>query len=380
MKTDKCKQPGVFRYISLGDVHLGHLSTPTELIIRNLERLLCHNTLKELDMLIITGDLFDHQLLNGSDTSHEIERWMTSLMMACATYDVQLRIVEGTPSHDRLQPKYFVEQQQNANIPVDLFYGQKLCIEYNAKLDAHFLYVPDKWRPTTEITLSEVRQLLKQHGLEKVDFAIMHGAFEYQYPEVVLEPTHCSETYLELVKYHILIGHVHIQNPRGRIFPAGSFDRLSHGDEIPKGLFLNTVREDGEFTSKFIENKGAKRYVTLNVHGQNTMELYNTIKTEALVLPKHSAIRLRCNSNDIATGDINTFMTTYPEYLWTIDPQRPDTKKKKPIAESLKDFDMSDYIDITPEYISELLCIEIGKHTEDPILINNCLNRLKEFL
>ena len=379
MKTDKTKQPGQFKYISLGDIHLGHRKTPTSHIIKNLELLIHDDLLKSLDMVIITGDLFDRQLVNGDELVHEINRWMTTLLMKCARHDVMLRIVEGTPSHDRMQPKFFIEQRANAQIPVDLHYASELSIEYIERIDAYFLYVPDKWRPSTAITLSEVKQLLELHKITQVDFAIMHGAFAYQYPDVVPEPTHDEAEYLAIVKYQILIGHVHISTVRDRIYAAGSFDRLGHNDEIPKGMFSITVKESGEYTATFVENRKAKQYVTLNVHEMNTKELFNEIKTKALTLPPYSAIRLRCEPNAVATGDVETFRIEYPQYHWSTDIQRPD-KKKETINESLINFDMSKYIDITAQSISELLIEDLCRITSDEQMHSNCLERLEGLL
>jgi len=72
MKTDQTKKPGVFSYISLGDVHLGHRQTPATHIIRNLNRMIHDELLKTLDAVFITGDLFDRQLNNGDEDVHGV--------------------------------------------------------------------------------------------------------------------------------------------------------------------------------------------------------------------------------------------------------------------------------------------------------------------
>ncbi len=379
MKTDKTKFPGTFRYISLGDIHLGHRTTPTSHILLNLDKVITDKMLKELDMVIITGDLFDRQLNYGDESVHQINRWATTFMMRCAANNVMLRIVEGTPSHDREQTQFFVEQKVNVNIPVDLHYSKTLSIEYIEKLDAHFLYVPDKWHPSTAVTLSQVKEQMASLGIEKVDFAIMHGAFSYQLPSIVEEPTHDEEEYLALVKHQILIGHVHNMTINDRIYAAGSFDRICHGDEIDKGLFHFIVREDGNFTATFIKNKNAKKYVTLEVHGYDTKQLLNKVKETLAELPKYSAIRLRCDPMDVANGDIETFRVEYPNYEWSVLVEKA-TKKKNSVATSLKEFDMSKFIAITPETISDLLKEEISKVTDDQTIQVRCLERLAQFV
>lgn len=379
MKFQNCKVKGTFKYVSLGDVHLGHRSTPTEEIILNLDRCITDEILKDIDMLIITGDLYDRQLNNGDDCVNAINRWITQLMYRCSAYNVMIRVVEGTPSHDRGQPIFFLEQKVNAGIDVDLEYFDELHIEFNSKLNATFLYVPDKWRPSTEVTLMEVKQLLKERNLEQVDFAIMHGAFSYQLPAIVKEPTHDEQAYLELVKYHILIGHVHIMTVNDRIFAAGSFDRICHNDEIPKGMFFNTVKACGAHTSKFIENRKAKQYVTWDVHGMGTKELMHFVSERIKTLPKHSYIRFRCNPNDVANGDIGTFVTNYPNYNWDITFEKTKTKKTS-VVDIVEDFNLDSLVSIDSNSILGLVEETMKDQVADFDSINKCIQRLAKII
>jgi hypothetical protein len=375
MKTDLTKKPGVFRYLSLGDVHLGHRSTPASHIIRNLELTITDELLKEVDMLIITGDLFDRQLNNGDEVVHQINRWMTLLMLRCAAFNVMMRIVEGTPSHDREQSRFFTEQKINADIKVDLHYTKNLSIEYIEKLDAYFLYVPDKHNPSTDVTLAEVKQQMAELGITQVDFAIMHGAFSYQLPAIVPEPTHNEEEYLKLVKHQILIGHVHLMTVNERILAAGSFDRICHNDEGAKGMFKVTVKQDGKWERTFIENRGAKKYVTLECHGMDTKQLNYAIKEFIRDLPKGSAVRLRCNPNDVANGDIDVYKKEYPQLDWTVTVDKVESKKNT-VAETFQAFDMSQFKAITRDSIRELLVPALAKHAPDEAAIMRCLQRL----
>lgn len=376
MKTDRTKKPGVFSYLSLGDVHLGHRATPAAFIIRNLELTITDAMLQEADMLIITGDLFDRQLQNGDDVVHQINRWITLLMLRCAAFDVMIRIVEGTPSHDREQSKFFVEQRINANIDVDLHYTKNLSIEYIEKLDSYFLYVPDKHNPSTDVTLSEVKKLMAELGIEKVDFAIMHGAFSYQLPAIVPEPTHKENEYLDLVKHQILIGHVHLMTIHERILAAGSFDRICHNDEGAKGLFKVTVKENGKWESIFIENKFAKKYLTLDCHKLDTKQLNFKIREFVRDLERGSAIRLRCNPYDVANGDIEAYRKEYAQYDWSVTIDKIETKKNT-VAETFKAFDMAQFKAITKNSIRELLTPELAKYAPDEAAIVRCLQRLE---
>lgn len=297
------------------------------------------------------------------------------LMLRCAAYNVMIRIVEGTPSHDREQSQFFTEQRINAGIDVDLHYSKNLSIEYIEKLDAYFLYVPDKHNPSTDVTLAEVRKLMSDMNIEKVDFAIMHGAFSYQLPAIVPEPTHKEDEYLKLVKHQILIGHVHLMTINDRILAAGSFDRICHNDESPKGMFKVTVKDNGDWERVFIENIGAKKYVTLECHGLDTKQLSYAIKEFIKNLDKGSSVRLRCNPNDVASGDIEFYKKEFVHLDWQVTVDKTETKKNT-VAETFNAFDMSKFKDITKASIKELLVPELAKLAKDEAAIMRCLQRL----
>ncbi|MFO5695602.1 hypothetical protein ACLBP9_31015, partial [Klebsiella pneumoniae] len=72
--------------------------------------------LKDIDMLIITGVLFDRQLNNGDPAAYAIDRFITILLYKCEMYNVMIRIVEGTPSHDRVHVQFYVEHEINASV------------------------------------------------------------------------------------------------------------------------------------------------------------------------------------------------------------------------------------------------------------------------
>lgn len=379
MKTDRTKTPGTFRYISLGDVHLGHRLTPARHVIRNLDRLITNDLLKTLDMVIITGDLFDRQLQNGDDDVNSINRWITHLLYKCAAYDVHLYIVEGTPSHDRKQSQFFVEQKINADIPINLHYAKELEILYNERFDAHFLFVPDKWNPSTAVTLGQVKAKMAELGIEQVDFAIMHGAFSYQLPSIVEEPTHDEVEYLALVKHQILIGHVHIMTVNDRIYAAGSFDRICHNDEIPKGMFHFEVKQNGNFTATFIENRWARQYVTWDVHGMDTKELNFAIKDRIKDVAKGSSIRLRCEPGDVANGDIDSYRREYQVYDWQITVEKA-TAKKNTVLESIRNFDMSEFVPLTKDNLLELLMYELETAGHSEATVDRCAKRFKELM
>lgn len=372
-KPNFTKTKGTFRYLSLGDVHLGHPRTPTQWIIKNLNRYVNNDErLSQVDALFITGDFFDRLLNNGDPQVHEINRFITSLLWRCAALDVIVRIVEGTPSHDREQSQFFVEQAHNAKIPVDLHYATTLSIERVERFGMTILYVPDKWRPHTSDTLTEVRELLAKEQLEQVDFAIMHGAFEYQLPAVVTEPTHDSEVYLELVRHHILIGHVHDCTQHERILAAGSFDRDTHGQERPKGFYDVSLRHTGEWTATFVENKDAKRYDTIDCSDLDTQQANSAISKHLTTLPHGSSVKIRCREDDPIARDIDELKKRYPQFEWA----KPDILTSKQATtksiDELLHMDVSEFIAIDSTTLLDLLDVEFKRYASDPQQAKRC--------
>lgn len=366
------KIDGRFRFISLGDVHLKHPRTPTSLILENLTKYCVNDVVfKDLDICFITGDLFDSLLLNNDPRLYEIHRWLTHLLFKCAEHDVLLRIVEGTPSHDRNQSVFLPEQALNARIPVDVHYATTLSIEYIERFDIHVLYVPDKWRSDTTETLGEVRALLKENGLEKVDFAVMHGAFEYQLPAIVPEPSHDSDIYLSLVKYFILIGHVHRSTQKDRILAAGSFDRDGHGNEEPKGYFDVTIKGEDSYQITFTENKGAKKYVSIDCAGLDSREAVVKVGRLAADLPQGSAIRIKCYATDPIYKEYKDLLTAYPHVEISTDRLKNEREDAK-VMEELLSLDFDVFKEITPKTLPALLTEELNQLTEDELQRKRC--------
>tara|TARA_B100002019_G_scaffold286201_1_gene296293 strand:+ start:757 stop:1950 length:1194 start_codon:yes stop_codon:yes gene_type:complete len=371
------KIAGRFRFVSVGDIHLKHPRTPTSLVLNNLTKYCVNDAVfKNLDIFFITGDLFDSLLMNNDPRLYEIHRWLTYLLYKCAEHDVLLRIVEGTPSHDREQSVFLTEQAVNAKIPVDVHYATTLSIEYVERFGIHILYVPDKWRTETTETLGEVKLLLKEKGIDQVDFAVMHGAFEYQLPEIVPEPSHDSEEYHRLVKCFILIGHVHKASQKGRILAAGSFDRDGHGNEEPKGYYDVTIFSNDDYQITFVENKDAKKYVGVDCVGLDSRESLIKISNLVSTLPKGSAVKIKCYATDPIFKEYKDLLEAFPYIEFTTDRLR-DTREEAKVMEELMTLDFDVFKDITPESLPTLLMEEVNSLTSDENQRRRCLELIE---
>ena len=304
----------------ISDIHLGHKNTPTAHIIANLEVALADTPkMSEIDIIWLSGDIFDTLLYLPDDHIGEIQFWIIRLLKLCVKHDICLRVLEGTPSHDRKQSKQFIILNQAYNIGADVMYFDTICISYMIKFDIHVLYVPDESRSCHLETQNAVNDLLIQHNLTKVDYAIMHGMFEYQTIVNTYMPSHNAAYYLSIVRKYISNGHIHQMSRYDRILVQGSFDRLAHNEEEAKGYWEVISYHDSCENDKVIFhiNKGAMIYTSVNIIGLSEAEIRAKLNfINDLVPPAH--IRVICAANDPNKALIQAYKSGYVKLRWTI--------------------------------------------------------------
>jgi hypothetical protein len=372
MKTSELK------VASISDVHLGAKRTPTRGILQNLRAAFPDNEeTAALDLICFVGDVFDTLLSLNHEDLVEIKIWIAEILRLCVKHDIKIYVLEGTPSHDWWQSQLFVTINQIADIGANLLYVKDISVEYDPDLDIWVGFVPDESAPTTEQTLSQIHTLLQTKGLDKVDLMFMHGQFEYQLPPHITAQKHDSQAYLAITRYVIFIGHVHIHSSFERIFAQGSFDRLSHGEEEPKGHLRATLFADGTYEMTFVENLGAKKYVTIYCYGMSVEEALIEIERKVRNLPFDSAVRLEANYDHPLFADMDVLIREYPSFTWTKNPKERD----KPEAEELVD-DETTYvaININSENITKLLMERLaamGLDAELLVIAEKKINEVK---
>lgn len=359
------------RIAAIGDIHLGHHKTQTSFIIDNLKKAFPDNDeTGELDLILLEGDVFDRLLVFPSESSVEITYWIMEFLSICRRRNIIVRVLEGTPSHDWRQSLIFDTLNRAMGSHVDLKYVDKLSVERIECLGINVLYVPDEWAPECDEVWRQVKDTLSSHGLEKVDIACMHGAFNYQIP--MSHNTHIPERYLSIVEGYIFIGHVHKHNPLGRILPAGSFDRLCHGEEEPKGHVRATMGVDGSLSYEFVENKGAKIYKTLDLQDLPLNEALLAIKV-AEKYPDGSHFRIRLKRSDDLYSSLSAVRDMYPQHHWITQQEELEQS-----VERVKvDHTLPQPISITSENVEALIFARIQHY--DGRILDHVSNVLDEF-
>lgn len=306
------------RIACFSDIHLGHRDNDTVDILNMLStEIFEKNLLSKIDLLIFAGDIFDRLLQLDYPALAEIDYWFAKLFRHCSEKNVLIRVLEGTPRHDRGQPKRLETIWSLTGSTCDFLYVDTLKIERIDRFDMQVLYIPDEYLPRTDQILEAVQMLYKEKGIEQVDIAIMHGQFEYQAPVGVEGiPVHNSEIYQKLVKTAIFIGHVHTHSRRGKIVAQGSFDRLRHGEEEPKGYVYANIK-NGKAQFHFIENKQARIYKTVQVYGLDTEQTSLKIKQALLGMPLNTCLRIEAEPTHAIFANIAELARQYPTIRFT---------------------------------------------------------------
>lgn len=332
-------------YLVISDIHLGHRKNSAKDIIKNLNYVLKeHIKTNRLDILFLAGDVFDSLLTLSTDDVNEIMIWINVLFIWCDKNNVKLRVLEGTPSHDWWQSKIF-ESIFAVNVTnVDFKYIKNLSIETIDDLGLTVLYVPDEWSPDTDDTYKQVLELLASNGLSQVDITIMHGQFGYQLPAHIQKiPRHNEDNYLNITKYYISIGHVHLHSVFKRIIAQGSFDRLAHGEELDKGCVHISIKRNGDMSYFFIPNKEAKIFKTIAI---NTLDIDLATKRLNSIISKlkdDSHLRIKSKSDHPILIGLEDIRKQYPQINFT--KQVVNDEPEEVVSESF--INDNDYVPIT---------------------------------
>lgn len=363
------------KYLVLSDIHLGHKNNKTHEIVANLIQYFKTNLklFRQLDVIFLAGDVFDRLLSTNSEEYVLTVEWLTSVVMFCKTHNIKLRLLEGTPSHDWKQSRAVTKVIQTLGVDIDFKYIETLSIEKMDDLGISILYVPDEVHHNASDTLTEVGELLVKHNLSQVDIAIMHGQFNYQLP-IVLECSHDENSYLDIVKYYISIGHIHTPSVFKRILAQGSFDRLTHGEEENKGGMVITLDDEPSF--EFIVNKGAKTFKTLDVKNLDNALEYIIGKLKGL--RKGSFIRILAERSSGMKSILKELQERYNDFTFKVEYNDDgDVAVESMVIDNSVNLDT---FEIRKDNIAGLISTELEKHKLSNSELDMAMSELNDIL
>lgn len=251
----------IFAVIS--DIHFGAM--PSKKLYEELEKgfLKYLKSLKILDGVFITGDLFDNKLSLNSDHVKYAFIFLKKLLEICVKKECKLRIIKGTNFHDNNQLdilKFFA----NYNVDFKVFEtveSEELFPNFNV------LYIPEEY-------ITNKDEYYKEYFNKKYDMIFGHGmlnevAFvaKTQESEVTMQkaPIFKSEELINITKGPVFFGHIHKpQCIKDKIYYVGSYSRWCYGEEEPKGFIMCAYTpETNKYEIEFVENKEAPLYNTM---------------------------------------------------------------------------------------------------------------------
>lgn len=283
------------KILIIGDIHLGHQTNKTHYIVDSLKKYFKDNKtlFKQLSYIIINGDLFDKALLTYSIEYEQSMAWLFQLVMFCSRNKIKLRLLEGTSSHDNNQGRLLPNLISQWEVDINFKYIKDIEIEYDADYDIYNLFIPDRNDRTAKDRFKIVKRLMLDLNIDKVDFAFMHGNFNYQLP-IESEHAHDESDYLSIVRFYAVINHVHTPSIYDRILAPGSFDRIVHGEEEDKGGIYLDVKSEKDMRFIFIKNENARLFKTINItRDKDELEkIYKDIDKVAKNLPETAFLRL----------------------------------------------------------------------------------------
>lgn len=348
--------------VFLPDLHIGHVNIPPSRFYENICKY-AYPYMEEADLIIFGGDFTDELMnMNGSGAQCMIQV-INDIYHMVYTNNIQVRVLQGTSIHDRKQLRQFNIAHRHINpkdydeSPVRVY--EKMSLEFNKRCNASFLYIPDDL-PYKD-AFARAKELLRSNSLEKVDFIVNHGYCEHLIPEQArLDKTNMFNynQLKEICSGLVLNGHVHQPSVfRDFIISGGSFERLVHGEEHPKG-FHKITYSNNQFNIEFIENKGTTPFVTVDLisHGENIDSAISKVRSEVdkylTNLPDNRSMHLRVVTDivEVKHAVAKDLKENYPNVVSKF--KRSGHKLKEEDKLSQVELDLPT---VTPENLPQLL-------------------------
>lgn len=359
-------------WISLSDLHFGAPRIPPGVIFSNIKKCLFPLLNDELNLLTIVGDVSDGLLEFGGQPSFETLQFIDDLIDLSIKHDFYIRILRGTFTHDRRQSKFF-DFRSNKTPTLKgsprVRYFDSIDIERIESLDINLLYKPDSL-PYKNV-FSVLRDLVKEVGLD-IDIFLNHGYFEHLLPKGIphrVPQTLVAEEVESIVKGVVVNGHIHTPSVYRKVINHGSFDRLNHGEEEPKGFFkLAYDPISKKCNHQFIENTYATLFKTIYCSGmENNLEQckkYVTCQIEAILNSNISTsskvfIRIACEEPLVRVSVVEYLKTKYPDLV--VDGL--DTRRNKKVESSISK--LRDAVEELPSLTPENLAQMVVEYTND---------------
>lgn len=292
-----------FKVVTLGDIHFGAEKSTSHFMNELNDIFLEHirNNHDDIDAIFLAGDYF-HRVLNLNESEADAAfKFMDELLEVSDKYNIALRMIRGTRSHDYNQLDMFEKYTFTGNHDFQIynaFDDEKMIInmglnkqgEHEPDFVLHVLYLPEEYPMNEEKYYSRpsrydenIPTVSKDTPDNTYDIIIGHGMLDY----ASFESSNVDKTenenrsmvtwdtneLMRISKGPIEFGHIHnYQAYKNTAFYTTSFTTHNFGDKKPKG-FLETEfilgGEDGldidDWIVRHIDNSEAPVFKTINI-------------------------------------------------------------------------------------------------------------------
>lgn len=308
-----------FRWLSLTDVHFGASHVSAKSLYDKLKAVV-YPQLKNINLLTIGGDFFDNAVYLCSEPATFGTMALHDMLELASQYGFAVRIIRGTFTHDRNQlsvTENIAKRYKN----LDFQYYTDIAVDEIGGYT--FLYLPDNLPYSClEETMKVIHAKLESvDGM--ADFCVGHGYFRHAMPAVLgedkLAECYRAESFKKIIRQKVIMGHVHTPSVyQDFVYYGGSFDRINHGEEEPKGFLMIEV-DGNQSVVTFMPNPFAVPHLTINLEDSLSIEenclVAKKFIDENILSNVDSYVRLIGNEN---RNTVKTLMCSeYPNITFT---------------------------------------------------------------
>ena len=365
------------KIVAAGDFHFGNPRINCDAMYSKLKEFF-YPEVEKSDLVLLTGDLFDQLTTINSNANLYASIFIKELFAFSAKNNVPIRILHGTYSHDRNQLQVLnVLKLKNTDAKI---INEISCEELTVKDKKYkILYIPDNlpYKKSSDV-MEHIDKVLKVMGWKTVDIVLGHGTFSHALPVSSNHLPPCTYTIEQFNKITtdsslIVMGHIHISSAKDKVFYCGSFERMSHGEEQPKG-FYKFNDENGKWKAEFVGNDDAALFVTIYPQGYTTDEIIAdfTKQIDEIFINKVGNVRVAHNDAEIRSLLNKICLQQYPDIKYT-SKSVSDTDKTEI---KITDINLDTFEDINPsrENLPELICQFLNENNKLDLLDVSTIN------
>lgn len=359
-----------YNVVQIGDIHWGTLKPKeTEMALLYFIKFLLLK--KDIDVVIIAGDYFDHKIPLYSETGIRAVNWFNLLYDTVVNQlNAKLRVVYGTNYHDAGQLEAF---RQLAD-------GDKCCIfdtttvELDIMPGLNIIFCPDECMTTEDYY--DIYYPVYSCGYP-IHIGSFHGNFDILLPDMVTSMAKDMEKPNVMYEYNfwksmiqgpLLANHFHDSSNNGELYCVGSYDRWKFGEDNPKGFaFIQYDTDKNTYYYKHIDNPHADYYKTYHL---DTLIIKSLDDINTLIsavhndLEKDETIHIRIKININSSGEMIN------KYIETLKTEFASNRRVAfTVINNLKEKEKRAEIKKHEDFKSQFDYIHNDKHEADPAVI-----------